>query len=289
MRITYCLMSCDSNPEYLDFWPVVAKACLKLGMRPVLFYIATDENAIPAAVAGGQVHTFEPIPDIPITIQASTLRYWGCVSYPDDVVMVNDIDLIPLSKKFFIDRLHNINNDDYVHIPPIARPLPKPRYGTITSDDILKNYPIDQAAYLNAVYHIAHGDIMRKVLGFSNSWPESCRKTAPHWYKINRDRKHIPPEKQIEYIRSHHNPSFGDEIYPSIMAAMAEKRGERINLLPYFGDEFSWLNRGIPKNPDKEKLRSGYYSALHAPRPYSKHKTAIDNFLNLHDSLCPVR
>ena len=278
-------MSCDSNPEYLDFWPVAAKACLKLGMQPVLFYITTNEHAAPAAVAGGQVHTFEPIPDIPVRIQASMLRYWGCVYYPDDVVMVNDIDLIPLSKKFFIDRLQDIRNDAYVHVPPRARVREKARYGTITSTEILKNYPIEQATYLNAIYHIARGDIMREVLGFSDSWPESCRKTVSHWYQINQHHQELPLEKKIHNMKFDRDSVFGDEIYPSIMAAMAEKRGRRITLLPYFSEEFTWIERRIRGNFDKEKLCTGYYSALHASRPYSKYKAVIDDFLDLHDRL----
>ena len=295
MRITHCLMSSDSNPEYLDFWPVVAKAWLKLDIRPVLFYIQTDKNRHPEQIADCPVHILEPIPDISIKIQASSLRYWGCCYYPDNIVVISDIDLIPLSREFFIDRLREADDDSYIHIPPVRSPFPnaseaerKAGYRMITSDAILRDYPIERATWLNAVYHVARGETMRRVLELSDSWEGICRKMVPYWYKIGRYSSSILPYGHVRTPGQ--TPYFGDEIYHSIRAALAQPR-ERIVLMPYNDDEFTWLCRagttsvGVSLSDyDEAKLRSGYYSALHAPRPYSKHKAAIDRLLELNAS-----
>jgi len=46
MKIRYVLMSCNSNKNYLGYWPVVARAWRKLNITPVLFYIR-DSNIPP--------------------------------------------------------------------------------------------------------------------------------------------------------------------------------------------------------------------------------------------------
>ena len=289
MRITHCLLSCNSNPAYLEFWPVVANACLNLGMRPVLFYIVTDKNALPAAVAGGTVHTFEPLPDISIKIQASILRYWGCRWYLNDIVMAGEMDLIPLSRKFFIDRLRDIDDNSYVQIPA----SPRLEYGIMTSADILHGYPIEKAKYLQACHHIGRGEVMSRVWDFSDSWEASCRQIIPYWYKVDGPGKPIPLADQIKHMQENRQPFRGDEIYPSLRVALLQQQEkERIELLPYSQEEFDWIcrvpptpDRGLPDNYSEENLRLGYYSAVHAPRPYSRHRTAIDRLLNLNAAL----
>lgn len=288
MRITHCLMSCDSNPDYLEFWPVVAKAWLKLGIRPVLFYIATNKDARPVEVMNTGLHTFEPLPDIPIKIQASTLRYWGCRYYPEDIVIASDVDLIPLSKKFFVDRLQEIENDYYVYIRAYPRPSNKRKHGLITSPEILRDYPFEAANYLIACYHVGRGDIMSRVWDFSDSWADSCRKMIPYWYMVESGGKRvISYEKQIKRMEKKQAPFCGDEIYPSLRVALSEHTGQdKIKLMTTSEDEFDWIDRYIGGH-DKDKLRAGRYSAVHCRRPYSKHKQDIDEFLHLHDSLFP--
>ena len=290
MRITHCLMSCDSNPEYLEFWPVVAKAWLKLGIQPVLFYIASDKHA-PLEIADCPVHIFDPIPDIPIKLQSYALRLWGCRHYPNDIVVISDIDVIPLSKKFLTDCLRDIDDDYYVHrrvwprINQKINPRNAPNYGRIGSEDILREHAIDHANYLPICYNIARGDIMSRVLGFSDSWENDFRRIVPYWYKASPPGKSFSPEQLLENMNNHKFPYNGDEIYVSVMVEIARRNGQKVKLLSYSKKDFDWIFRNIPENCNKEKLRSGYYTCLHAPRPYSKYKEAIDAFLNLHDSL----
>lgn len=285
MRITHCLLSCDSNPSYLEFWPVVANAWLKFGIQPVLFYIATDKSRVPDEVGDCPVHVFDPLPDIPLKIQASTLRYWGCRHYPEDIVIASDMDAIPLSKKFFIDRLREIDDTSYVHIPASPR---SDGYGVVVSPDVHRGYPLDTVKYLQACYHIGRGDTINRVWEFSDSWEDSCRKMVPYWYRIDKSCEPIPYEKQMKLIKQHHTPCRGDEVYPSLKVALAQhQERERIELLSYSNAQFDWICRGYSAagynmpDFDEGKLRSGYYSAVHCPRPYSQYREAIDRLLNL--------
>ena len=115
-------MSSNANPEYLEFWPVVAKAWLDFGITPVLFYIpyhAEDtptSQVTPAEVPGSKVHVVPHLPDINIVLQSSMLRFWGTCYYPDDIVIISDIDLLPLSRRFFTDPLADVADDRYVHL-----------------------------------------------------------------------------------------------------------------------------------------------------------------------------
>lgn len=264
---------------------MAAEAWLKLGIRPVLFYIATDENVHPEEVADCPVHVFEPLPDIAIKIQASTLRYWGCLHYPEDTVIISDIDLIPLSKRFFIERLREVDADAYVHVPPIPRPdpIPRPEYGKL-KPQFLQDQPIEHADYLNAVYHIGRGDVMRRVFGFSDSWEDDCRALAPYWYKMDRDREILPPDLPMDPTHVGH---FGDEIGLSIRVALAKQQGrDRIELLPYSESEFARANSTLDAYKE-DKLRAGQYPAILSPRPYSKHQETLHTLMALHDSSTP--
>ena len=279
MHITHCLMSCDSNTEYLEFWPVAAKAWLKLGIRPVLFYIATDEKAHPEEVADCPVHVFAPLPDIAIKIQASTLRYWGCTHYPENTVIISDIDLIPLSKRFFIDRLREVDENAYVHVPPI----PRPEYGRL-GPQFFQDQPIEHADYLNAIYHIGRGEVMRRVLGLSDSWEADCRALTPYWYKIKGHRKILPPDLPMDPAHVGHH---GDEIGLSIRVALAKQQGrDRIELLPYSEAEFARADSNF-NSYKEDKLRAGQYPAILSPRPYSKHRETLHTLMALHDSSSP--
>jgi hypothetical protein len=151
MKIDLAIHSSDSNPFYLDFWPLVSKVwALKFKIKPVLVYI--DENHdIPISTKYGPVIKLKPIPDVPVYLQCLWVRYWLPSQYPDKISITCDIDMFPISRKYFIDQIKDISDTKYVHLHPNEEMLP-------------------------TCYHIAKGSLFKEVLSLDSDWATDIRK-----------------------------------------------------------------------------------------------------------------
>lgn len=141
MKIQKVLHSCDNNPLYLDFWPVVSKIWKQyFHIEPILLYMGNENIDIDDS--NGTVIRFSPILNIPISLQTLWIRYWYPINEPNTTFMISDIDMLPLSKYYFIDSINKISDNNYIHINPCIE-----TYGLIPS-----------------CYHIAKGNMFQKVL-----------------------------------------------------------------------------------------------------------------------------
>jgi hypothetical protein len=116
---THCLnlqrviLSTDDNPNYIQFWPVVAQAWQEIvHIKPTLALVAPAHVKIDETI--GDVIRFEPIPGIPTALQAQVIRLLLPVYFPDDGCIISDIDMIPLSKNYFVDSIKEISEDNFV-------------------------------------------------------------------------------------------------------------------------------------------------------------------------------
>ena len=120
-------MSSNSNPMYLDFWPIVSRVWLqKFNITPILYYI--DENHdVEIDETYGIVKRLKPVKNVPIYLQCLWVRYWSFSEYSNDVCIISDIDMFPLSQEYFIDSISHIK-EKYVHLNPCLD-----SYGTLPS------------------------------------------------------------------------------------------------------------------------------------------------------------
>lgn len=107
--IDQIILSCNEDDEtYSSFWPIVARAYKKL-LPEVRVHLALVtkrhwfDPVIEEYKKHGLVTLFEPIDDVPIYGQAKMARFILASQQGQDVIYVDDIDLIPLSKKFITD------------------------------------------------------------------------------------------------------------------------------------------------------------------------------------------
>jgi hypothetical protein len=99
MELKYAVVSSDSNPEYLDFWPYVAKAWKRIGIEPVLIYI--DKEAPDDSVnSHGRVIYLESIPEWCIAQQAQCIRFWAA-KILDAPFIISDMDMLPISEDYY--------------------------------------------------------------------------------------------------------------------------------------------------------------------------------------------
>lgn len=109
MKLEYAVVSSNSNPEYLDFWPYVARAWKNLiGLEPVLIYI--DNAAPPSWVyEHGEVFYLEARSDWDIAQQAQCIRFWAA-NILDKPFIISDMDMLPISKDYYINHAEYIGD-----------------------------------------------------------------------------------------------------------------------------------------------------------------------------------
>ena len=214
MKIQYALMSCTADPRYTEYWPTTARCWLKLGITPVCLFIPNKPSPKLPEIPGSIVHIVSPLDGVHITNQAMMLRFWASHLYPDATVIVSDIDFIPLSKDFFCTELRRYPEEAYIHLQTWKNTPSHTGYPLTTITNIPEKITqIERTRYLTAVFHVAKGTIMRKVLELPSDWNTCCRKIIPY-YLGKTARIKLVNSPNSGYDRA--TPCFGDEIYITI-------------------------------------------------------------------------
>jgi len=248
MKIAKVIMSSDSNPLYLSFWPVVSQLWKeKFRMEPILFYIDADHD-VDISDEFGIIYKMKPVDGIPVYLRCLWVRYWSFVLFPHDTCMISDIDMIPISKYYFIKQLYNISNDMYVHLNPC----------------------IDTYGILPSCYHISKGEIFKDILQLHDRWEDSMK----HLYALNAGRD---PGGHL----SGKGHWFADEKYSTDkIISFYREHGNRVLFLKRRGgqngrriDRSNWQYNGT-------LLRNNYYYDAHSIRPYELYKDEINNLVN---------
>jgi hypothetical protein len=249
MKIDYAILSSDSNPTYLDFWPIVSKIWKEhFNITPVLYYIDNNQD-VEIDETYGIVIKMLPEPKVPIYLQCLWVRYWCFTQYPDDVCIISDIDMIPLSKKYFVDNISDINDEKYVHLNPCYA-----SYGTLPS-----------------CYHVSKGKTFTKMLELDMDWPTSINKL--HSLNLGRDPGgHLSGKKQW----------FADEKFSSDKIFEYKKNNmDDVIFLHREGGQNGFRIDRLRWSYDPSLVKSGYYYDSHSVRPYLEYKDKIDNLVNL--------
>ena len=159
MKIDYALMSCDSNPLYLDFWPLVSKLWkLKFGITPILIYVGDDDVSL--STEYGEVVRVPFIKDISTPTQSLLARYWYVSKKPESVCIISDIDMLPLSTKYFCDIPESFDDDVWLHL----------------NDCFGASY-----SYIPTCYHVAKGSLFNKVWKIEESWEDFVRNVVANY------------------------------------------------------------------------------------------------------------
>lgn len=148
MRIDIAIVSSTPDPFYLDFWPVTARCWRELGIEPVLLYVPDDGGDVPPSV--GSLLRIPGVSGIPDYLQALWARYWFTRHFWRRIVILSDIDMLPLSRRYFVGKLSVFDDADYVHLTASADRLP-------------------------SCYHVARGDVFSEVLGLEDSFESSLQ------------------------------------------------------------------------------------------------------------------
>ena len=84
------LVTSDSNPDYTQFEVIVKEFWTKLGFEPIYLKVGVD---------------YPEIKNVPTSLQAQILRLYAPSDYPDRMVLLSDMDMLPLCSKYFMSKL----------------------------------------------------------------------------------------------------------------------------------------------------------------------------------------
>lgn len=97
---TRVILASNTNPEYIQFWPLVARHWKFVhGLQPTLFFLGPEDRPIDKTC--GDVIVVEPWPGIPTSFQAQMIRLFAPCLFPEDCCVICDIDLLLLDPTFF--------------------------------------------------------------------------------------------------------------------------------------------------------------------------------------------
>ena len=105
-QILKIILSCNDNPDYRDYWPVVRWQWLYLGYDPHLFHVSKDscfkdDPRVTVVLPSRE----DDLPDSQIA------RIYGCTHFPDEICVTTDMDCFLLQKDYLRD-LWNQHNPD---------------------------------------------------------------------------------------------------------------------------------------------------------------------------------
>lgn len=245
MKIDKAVHSVNNNKSYLDFWEPVSMIWKeKFNIEPILYYFYKNyfEEDIEISEKYGKVHRIKLIEGIPEAIQIMWSRYYMPSMDLDSIQIISDIDMFPMSRKYFVDQISTVENNKYVHINPC----------------------IDSYGILPSCYHIAKGNLYKKYLELPETWEESILSVIKSGFgkTINGNDLWFADE---EYATSKILKNKDDDVV--FIKRKNGQNGHRI-------DRSNWIY-------DSNKVLNQEYFDSHSIRPFQANKKEIEKLINL--------
>ena len=285
---TKIFISSDENPNYIQFWPLVATAWRRLDFEPVLSLVTDKpETDWKWMKEFGEVVSFSKHKELPAGNWAKMARWWLYFKYENEIGIVSDMDMIPLQKDYFKKLPNNYDPDKHL---------------------ILKGtYDMSKSAKFQGCYMTATGKVWKDILK-----PENYE--SPHeWVKQFKDRS-LYDHKEGVNIPYH---VFSEESLMRSVVLQWDPYGEKTIRLTRPGgwmhgikstslrvDRSAWpdsqrgwdimgftSDKSYPDNlarPNHPPPNEDYYIDAHCPRPlqqYSQYIVRLTDYLGIDSRL----
>lgn len=240
MKIDRVIISTTSHKKYLDFWPIVSKSWQNFGVVPTLIYTSNKKIKFDPQyeVININIKEIDPI------FAAQNSRLLVPSLFPNDVCILSDLDIMPLSKKYFFDKIKKFDSEDFVIYRPDACP------------------PNMLALCFNASVGKTWSELF-EVSSYSD-----IKEQLSKWYS-----KDYIPYKKGWY--------FDQMILREKVEKFRIKYPNRVKSLSDKETKFNRLNRNSLKSDlNKYLFLEEYFTDFHMPRPYKFHKRKIKKVYN---------
>ena len=294
MKIDKIVFACSE--EFSPFWNIQSFVWKEmLGIEPVCILWGDIKNTN-MKDTHGEIIEKKYNPDLVKSFQLTWSKFFHTQSEPNTTWIIGDIDLFPLQREWFIDKIEELPDDVYTHLA----------YGVLNNNHIFEYVGGDYAS-LPAYYHVAKGKIFQKALGLDEcSYEEQIRRV------INDTEQRFGGPTSEEYITNYnewtnrHGYSpyitpendetelqywLADEKYSSYRLFDAHIKKE-IKFISHITPDLSEMKpnegNGIVDRVDRANFNNGRYTNfsinrlqndeyvdLHAHRPYKPQEDAL--------------
>ncbi len=235
MKLTRALVSCDLNKHYLDFWPIVYFAWKHIvGIECTLVLIAEE---IPEDLLFKEnVVLFKPIDGINTIFTAQCIRLlYPCLLEGEEGIIISDIDMIPLDKKYFIETIKDLDNNIFFSYRGIHH----------KEKQIFICYNVASATTYQDVFTVKSAEDIILLLKLWNTWVRyEGRHSGEGWFA----------DQLILY-----DAIINWEYYSS---RFSSKTDEELSFRHLDRSENNWINLNSQL---KTELKYGYYKDFHMP------------------------
>jgi hypothetical protein len=244
MKIDYAVVATDNNPFYDGYWEITQKVWKHVvGVKTILVTVGDEDYH--KVFDDYELIGYKKVDDIPTSFQAQVSRLFVTKTYPDKTFLTSDLDMIPLSKGYFIDNAERIDENTLLIYSADA-------YGYNNQN----RYPM--------CYNLATGKVYNEIMDLNCSYEEFIHrlyslKIEPLW-----DTDELYWGKCVNVFES--NPN-NENRFVKLHRGFGQGAHLRIDR-DYWGSY------------DFSKVKEGYYIDSHLERPYSLYKHNIDSLVN---------
>lgn len=250
MKIDRVIVVLNNNKNYVSFWNVFSKIWkTKFKVTPTLMFVGTDDELKENDLSQkyGEIIRLEPLSEVVLDSSLDWSVTWalfyGPTLFPEEVCMTSGIDQLPLSDKFIASISEDSKESYIVGFAGAYRDIPN---------------------IFPSSHHVALGKTFKEMYEIEDDWHSEIRKVF---------------NTRSRYTRLSGNYWGLDEAYSS--ERLLDSNSDKIVYKDIFHSD--WvpyrLDRGGILSYDVEKLKSGFYTELHAPRPYEKYEQYLDTLI----------
>jgi len=263
MKIDRVILSSDTHECYLPFWEYAAKSWLRIGVKPTLFF--TDKQDAESKSRSikkiGDVYHFN-CDNMDTAFVAQNIRLLAPCLFPNESVIIADIDHFPLSKKYFIENVAEYEDDSFICY----------RTGVCGPTQMAMSW------------NLARGSTWSEIFGLNineSNWHSEIKNRLLEWY----------PSDYQPIHHGEHTTWYTDQIllrkYVSAWADWAyDKTQNRFIELHDNQTGFYRLDKSHDGDRHTTIFNSEHlnlYSDFIPPRPLSEHRMYIEDVLSYYD------
>lgn len=253
MHLDLCLLSCDLNSTYYDFFPLIKTFWkTKVGIDCILILVAKE---LPYSLMSEKdsIIMFPPIPNIPTAFQAQCIRLLYPCLLNFNGIIISDMDIIPLNNDFFSKTIETLHQQNTFCI-----------YRNVISE--YKQYPM--------CYCAGSSDVWKKI--FKINIMNDLIQTLTSWYS-----------KDDYAISSASSEMWAQDQLQLFKSITDIENDDNINIVKFTDEQthFTRLDRSqidsITNNviEIKSQINEGKYSDFHLPRPFTVYKDLLELLL----------
>lgn len=256
-------LSCNDDPIYWEFWNPISKHWKqKFGIHPVLFYYGKENPEL--STEHGTVVYHDAVDGVPDYVAATWGRFWVTKFFPNKMCLVSDIDMFPLSRRFFLNA--EPSPDAYTHLNADAYHVGN--FDCWKSDGV--GVPV--------CYHLATSEMLNSVYDFSHSFADEMQKLLNRDYSEYTSGFSSTPEPHLQKASAANGGMWGiDEMYSSSLMREYFRRGGIVNtgqrILPQNRLCRSRIGSQLPA------FAAGTHIDFHSVRPYNTYAAGIQHLL----------